>query len=171
MCASTIRLWLAAALLALAPRAFAGDYASVNGLRMYYEVEGEGRPLALHELERIHRSKTGALIRASAVLGGMAAGAAASQLAALAAYGDAVGLAFQIADDVLDVTAPSDQLGKPAGRDLDLHKSTYPAVLGVANATERAGALVGHACTALREGGIDSTELDALARFVVERES
>ncbi len=135
------------------------------------DLEGEGRPLALHELERIHRSKTGALIRASAVLGGMAAGAAASQLAALAAYGDAVGLAFQIADDVLDVTAPSDQLGKPAGRDLDLHKSTYPAVLGVANATERAGALVGHACTALREGGIDSTELDALARFVVERES
>jgi geranylgeranyl pyrophosphate synthase len=135
------------------------------------DLEGEGRPLALHELERIHRAKTGALIRASVVLGGMAAAAAPGQLDALGAFGDAIGLAFQIADDVLDVTAPTDRLGKPAGRDLDLHKSTYPAVLGVARATERAGALVGDGCAALRDGGIDSTELDALARFVVERES
>jgi farnesyl diphosphate synthase/geranylgeranyl diphosphate synthase type II len=135
------------------------------------DLQGEGRPLALHELERIHRSKTGALIRASVVLGGMAAGGAPRQLGALEAFGDAIGLAFQIADDVLDVTAPTDRLGKPAGRDLDLHKSTYPAVLGVAGATERASALVGDGCAALRSAGIASTELDALARFVVERES
>lgn len=134
------------------------------------DLEGEGRPLTLDELERIHRAKTGALIRASVVLGGMAANAEPPQLAAFAEFGDSIGLAFQIADDVLDVTAPTDRLGKPAGRDLDLHKSTYPALLGIAHATERANALVADACALLREAAIESTELDALARFVVERE-
>ena len=135
------------------------------------DLEGEGRPLELEELERIHRAKTGALIRASVVLGGIAARARAEQLAALAVFGDAIGLAFQIADDVLDVTGTTDRLGKTAGRDLDLRKSTYPALLGVEGANRRADALVGEGCAALRGAGLLSTELDALARFVVERES
>lgn len=135
------------------------------------DLEGEGRPLALSDLERIHRAKTGALIRSSIVLGGFAARTGPDQLAALERFGDAIGLAFQIADDVLDVTATSDRLGKPAGRDLDLQKSTYPAVLGIAGATERAARLVDEGCAALRAAGLLSTELDVLARFVVERES
>jgi farnesyl diphosphate synthase/geranylgeranyl diphosphate synthase type II len=135
------------------------------------DLEGEDRPLGLADLERIHRAKTGALIRAAVVIGGLAAQGTASQVDALGAFGDAIGLAFQIADDVLDVTATSDRLGKPAGRDLDLKKSTYPALLGIAGATERATALVSEGCGALRAAGLLSTELDALARFVIERES
>ncbi len=135
------------------------------------DLEGEARPLQLEELERIHRSKTGALIRASMVIGGLASRCDARRLDALARYGDAVGLAFQIADDVLDVTATSDRLGKTAGRDVDLRKSTYPALLGVDGATERAAALAAEACAALEQAGILSRELEALAHFAVERES
>jgi geranylgeranyl diphosphate synthase, type II len=135
------------------------------------DLEGEGRPLGLDELEQIHRAKTGALIRASVRLGGFAANAGAARLTALSQFGEAIGLAFQIADDVLDVTATTDRLGKRAGRDVDLAKSTYPAVLGVDGAKERAEALVTEACAALRGAGLLSTELDTLARFVVERES
>ena len=135
------------------------------------DLEGEGRRLGLADLERIHRAKTGALIRASVVLGGVAAGASDDQLNALHQFGEAIGLAFQIADDVLDVTATTDRLGKTAGRDLALKKGTYPALLGVSGATERASALVADGCAALRGAGLLSTELDVLARFVVERES
>jgi geranylgeranyl pyrophosphate synthase len=135
------------------------------------DLEGEGRALGLSDLERIHRAKTGALIRASVVLGGVAARASDAQLNALRLFGEAIGLAFQIADDVLDVTATSDRLGKTAGRELALRKGTYPALLGVAGATERANALVADGCAALRAAGLLSTELDVLARFVVERES
>jgi geranylgeranyl pyrophosphate synthase len=135
------------------------------------DLEGEGRPLALHELERIHRAKTGALICAAVRTGGIAARVSASQLAALSRFGDAIGLAFQIADDVLDVTATTDRLGKTAGRDVDLAKSTYPALLGVDGAKQRAESLVAEGCAALRAAGLLSLELDTLARFVVERES
>jgi geranylgeranyl diphosphate synthase type II len=135
------------------------------------DLDGEGRPLDLSELERIHRAKTGSLISASVELGGIAARADVRQLSALTAFGEAIGLAFQIADDVLDVTATTDRLGKTAGRDLDLRKSTYPALLGVDGARDRANALVSEGCAALRAAGLLSTDLDALARFVVERES
>jgi geranylgeranyl diphosphate synthase, type II len=135
------------------------------------DLEAEDRTLDLLDLERIHRAKTGALIRAAVVIGGIAAQAGEAQLAALGAFGESIGLAFQIADDVLGVTGSTDTLGKPAGRDLDLKKSTYPALLGVAGATERATALVSEGVSALRGAGLLSSELDALARFVIERES
>jgi geranylgeranyl diphosphate synthase type II len=135
------------------------------------DLEGEGKSLTIVELERIHRAKTGALIRASVVLGGLAAEAPAHQIDALGRFGDAIGLAFQIADDVLDVTATTDRLGKTAGRDLALRKGTYPALLGVEGATARAGTLIDEGCAALRDAGLLSTDLEALARFVVERES
>jgi len=135
------------------------------------DLEGEGRALGVDDLERIHRAKTGALIRVSVLLGGLAANAGVEQQQALAHFGESIGLAFQIADDVLDVTATTDRLGKPAGRDLDLKKGTYPAVLGIEGATARAAALVDDGCGALRAAGLLSTELDALARFVIERES
>jgi len=135
------------------------------------DLEGEGRPLGLHDLERIHRAKTGALIKAAATIGGRAALTTADRLHALSTYGAAVGLAFQIADDVLDVTATTDQLGKTAGRDLALQKSTYPAVLGIDGAKSRADALIREGCEALEAVGMLTPALAHIARFTVERTS
>jgi geranylgeranyl pyrophosphate synthase len=135
------------------------------------DLEGEGRPLALADLERIHRLKTGALITASVRLGGLAAGATDEQMAAFTRYGDAIGLAFQIADDVLDVTATTDQLGKTAGRDIALAKSTYPALLGIDGAVARAQALVEEGCAALQANDMLTPQLEHLARYFVTRQS
>jgi geranylgeranyl diphosphate synthase, type II len=135
------------------------------------DLEGEGRPLALADLERIHRLKTGALITASVRLGGLAAHATPAQMEAFTRYGDAIGLAFQIADDVLDVTATTDQLGKTAGRDVALAKSTYPALLGIDGAIARAEALVEVGCGALAGAGLLTPQLEHLARFFVTRQS
>jgi geranylgeranyl pyrophosphate synthase len=135
------------------------------------DLEGEGESLTLAQLERIHRAKTGALILAAAVLGGLAAGAGEARLEALRRYGSAVGLAFQIADDVLDVTATTDELGKTAGRDLELRKSTYPALLGIDGAMQRARALVDDACGTLADVGLLTPALEHLARFSVARRS
>lgn len=133
------------------------------------DLEGEGRALDLGELERIHNAKTGALIAAAVRIGGIAARAGETRLRALDEYGTAVGLAFQIADDVLDVTATTDVLGKTAGRDLVLQKSTYPALLGVEGATRRAETLVDEGCSALRRAGLLTAQLEGLARYVVAR--
>ena len=135
------------------------------------DLEGEGRPLALEDLQRIHGAKTGALIAAAATIGGRAAGASSGALTALARYGDAIGLAFQIADDVLDVTSTTSQLGKTAGRDLALRKSTYPALLGIDGARARASALVEQGCSALDEVGLLTPALSRIAHFTVERTS
>jgi geranylgeranyl pyrophosphate synthase len=135
------------------------------------DLEGEGRDLDLCDLEQIHRLKTGALITASVVLGAQAAQARPAVLEAFATYGRAVGLAFQIADDVLDVTATTDQLGKTAGKDLTSRKSTYPAVLGIEGAIQRAEALTEEACSALQAVGLLTPELEYLARFIVARRS
>ncbi|MFN5203008.1 MAG: polyprenyl synthetase family protein [Gemmatimonas sp.] len=135
------------------------------------DLEGEGVQLTLESLERVHRLKTGALIMASVTLGARAALAPAGRRAALARYGAAIGLAFQIADDVLDITATTDQLGKTAARDLDLNKSTYPALLGVEGAIERAVALVEDGCAALQQEGLLTPTLEQLARYIVERRS
>jgi geranylgeranyl diphosphate synthase, type II len=135
------------------------------------DLEAEGVHLTLNALERVHRLKTGALIMASVTLGARAALAPESRRVALARYGASIGLAFQIADDVLDITATTDQLGKTAGRDLDLNKSTYPALLGVEGAIERAVALVEDGCAALQEEGLLTPSLEQLARYIVERRS
>jgi geranylgeranyl diphosphate synthase type II len=135
------------------------------------DLAGEGQALSLAELERVHRAKTGALIAASVRIGGIAARATAEQGAALGEYGAAIGLAFQIADDVLDATATTAQLGKTAGRDAVLGKSTYPALLGVDGAVARARALCDRACAALADGGLLTPALARLAQFAVERRS
>ncbi|BAH38909.1 geranyltranstransferase [Gemmatimonas aurantiaca T-27] len=135
------------------------------------DLEAEGAPLSLESLERVHRLKTGALIRASVTLGARAALAPEARRHALDRYGASIGLAFQIADDVLDVTATTDELGKTAGRDLDLQKSTYPALLGVEGAIQRAVALVEDGCAALQAEGLLTPPLEQLARFIVERRS
>lgn len=135
------------------------------------DLEGEGLSLDLAALERIHRCKTGALIEASTRIGALAGGASPALLDAFGTYGASLGLAFQIADDVLDVTATTDQLGKTAGKDVQFRKSTYPALLGVDGARARAEALVQEACHALRASGVLTPELERVARFVVERPS
>jgi geranylgeranyl diphosphate synthase, type II len=135
------------------------------------DLEGEDRSLSLEELERIHRGKTGALIGTAAALGGVAAGTTDANVCALEQYGDALGLAFQIADDVLDVTETTDVLGKTAGRDVALRKSTYPSLLGVQGASERANALIRQGCGALAEAGLLTPALEQLARFSVVRRS
>ncbi|MBM4193568.1 MAG: polyprenyl synthetase family protein [Gemmatimonadetes bacterium] len=135
------------------------------------DLQAEGLVLDAAGLERVHRLKTGALIGAAVRLGGLAANAPASTMAALAGYGDAVGLAFQIADDVLDITATTSQLGKTAGKDVAHGKNTYPSVFGLDGARARAIALADHACDALRAGGIQSAELEYLARYAVARPS
>lgn len=135
------------------------------------DLEAEGLQLSLEALERVHRLKTGALIMASVVLGARAARSTVARREAFARYGAAIGLAFQIADDVLDLTATTVELGKTAGRDLDLQKSTYPALLGIEGATARAVALVNEACEALESEGVLTPPLKALACFIVERRS
>lgn len=135
------------------------------------DLEGEGVALSLADLERVHRMKTGALINASVRIGALAAVADDKILGAFDRYGAAVGLAFQIADDVLDVTSTTDELGKTAGRDAALKKSTYPALMGLAGARARAERLCAEACQALRQAGIKSVQLESLARFVVSRKS
>ncbi len=135
------------------------------------DLEGEGSPLGLNELQQIHGAKTGALIAAAATIGGRAAGAPPDALTALARYGEDIGLAFQIADDVLDVTSTTSQLGKTAGRDLELRKSTYPALLGIDGAKSRAVELVEQGCSALDEVGLLTPALSRIAHFTVERTS
>ena len=134
------------------------------------DLAAEGRPLALEELERIHRLKTGALIAAAPVLGGIAAGGAAIILDALKVYGTATGLAFQIMDDILDVTGSTAVLGKTAGRDTALEKATFPGLAGMDAARARAEREVDVARAALIGAGLRSPELESLARYAVERD-
>ncbi len=133
------------------------------------DLEGEGRDLSRDELDAIHAAKTGALIGSSVMIGGLAASVSDPGLTALGTYGNKIGLAFQIMDDVLDVTASTDQLGKIAGRDAALKKSTYPALLGVDGAVKRANALIDEACADLRAQNLLSSDLEGLARFIVSR--
>ncbi len=124
---------------------------------------------SLEALERIHRAKTGALMSAACSVAGMAAGAPDPAVRALGAFGSDVGLAFQIVDDVLDVTASTAELGKTAGRDAVLGKSTYPALLGVDGAMKRAVALARQGCSTLMAQNMLSQDLRHLADLVITR--
>jgi geranylgeranyl pyrophosphate synthase len=137
----------------------------------WLDLAAEGRALSRPELERVHALKTGALIRASILLGGTLAGADERAREALATYGAAVGLAFQIADDLLDARGDSAAIGKTAGRDAALAKSTYPALLGTEAAARLAYAEVDGAVRALDAAGLRTPDLEALARHAVERVS
>ncbi len=125
--------------------------------------------ISLAALDRIHRLKTGVLIAACCRVGGLAAGAGDASLVALGAFGSDIGLAFQIVDDVLDVTATTAQLGKMAGRDIALGKSTYPGLLGVQGAMTRAHGLVRNGCGALERAGLLTPELRHLADLIITR--
>jgi geranylgeranyl pyrophosphate synthase len=132
------------------------------------DLLGEDRALSAPELDDLHRRKTGALLRASLRLGGMAARCDAGALEALDTYGTAIGLAFQIADDLLDATSDAETLGKNPS-DAALGKSTYVTLFGLEEASGRARSLVDEAVTALREGGLHAPELEALAHYIVDR--
>jgi geranylgeranyl pyrophosphate synthase len=137
----------------------------------WLDLEAEGRTLALDDLIAVHRGKTGALIRAACTLGAIAGEAGPAQVAALTHYGEEVGLAFQIADDLLDATGTSEELGKTAGRDAQLAKSTYVSVLGVEAARSEAERLARRAVAHLDAGGVPSGALGALAGYIVTRNS
>lgn len=135
-----------------------------------FDLAAVGKPLNAAELERMHVHKTGALIRASVRLGALAAGRSdARQLAALEDYGHAVGLAFQIRDDLLDVEADTAQLGKTAGKDAAAHKPTYPAILGIEASRAELAALTTRALDAVDSLDLQAGPLRELARFVAER--
>jgi geranylgeranyl diphosphate synthase type II len=133
------------------------------------DLEAEHKKPDLATLEYIHRSKTAALITASVVTGGMYAGADEDQIFRLRNFGQGVGLAFQIVDDVLDMTQTSEQLGKTAGKDAAAEKVTYPALFGVEESLRKADALVDQACAQLDIFGDRAATLKELARFLVER--
>ncbi len=135
-----------------------------------FDLEAEGKTVALEDLRRIHRAKTGALICVALRCGAMLAHGTQVQLERLTRFGDHLGLAFQIADDLLDVGGDEEALGKPVGSDARNAKSTYPALVGL----DRARALAEEAATAaveaLEDFGEEAGPFRALARFVVSRD-
>jgi geranylgeranyl diphosphate synthase type II len=133
------------------------------------DLEAEHTRADAQTLEYIHRSKTGALLTASVVTGGIYAGANAAQIQSLRDFGQNIGLAFQIVDDVLDVTQTSEQLGKTAGKDSATEKATYPALFGVEASLQKADDLVAAADDALDQFGERATTLREIATFLVER--
>jgi len=135
------------------------------------DLEAEGRQVGADMLDYIHLHKTAALIRASITVGARLSGAGGESLRALATAGQALGLAFQIVDDMLDVTATSAQLGKTAGKDQAQQKATYPAVHGLPASRARAETLVADALGALAPLGPPADPLRALAHFILERKA
>jgi geranylgeranyl diphosphate synthase type II len=134
-----------------------------------HDLLGERQPPTAELLHQIHRAKTGALLRASVRLGAIFAGASDSQLAALSQYGEHIGLAFQIVDDLLDVEQSSEQLGKTAGKDAAQHKITFPAVYGIERSRQMAHAELARAEAALEPFAADALWLRHLARLIVHR--
>jgi geranylgeranyl diphosphate synthase type II len=135
------------------------------------DLEAERSQPDVRMIEYIHRSKTAALITASVVSGGLYAGAADASVAQLRSFGQSIGLAFQIVDDVLDVTQTSEQLGKTAGKDVAAQKATYPALFGIEESLKKADALAASACTSLASFGTRAATLKELAVFLVERKN
>ena len=133
------------------------------------DLAGEGVQLSPADLEYIHLHKTAALIRTAVRIGGIAAGASPADLDALTFYGGDIGLAFQITDDILDVTGSTGALGKPAGSDAGLAKSTYVALHGLEESRAMAGELVDNAIENLSTLSGNTEPLAAIARFMVER--
>jgi geranylgeranyl diphosphate synthase type II len=135
------------------------------------DLESERRPVSAAELERLHRAKTGALLSACVRGGAILGGARPDELQALSRYAAAIGLAFQVVDDVLDATENAERLGKTAGKDAAAHKATYVSVHGIERAREMADGLLRDALAAVEPFGTRAALLQALARLVVERRS
>jgi geranylgeranyl diphosphate synthase type II len=134
------------------------------------DLEGEGKKTSADQLRYIHERKTSALLCCSARLGGMSANCTPAQLAALTDFGYHVGLAFQVIDDILDVTQTSEQLGKTAGKDTKAQKATYPSIVGLEKSRKIAAQLTGKAFAALKIFKGKAVALEALAEFLLKRD-
>jgi geranylgeranyl diphosphate synthase type II len=145
----------------------AGSLGMVGGQTV--DILSEGRKVSGEVLEYIHRHKTGALITASVCAGGIAGGASSSQLKALAGYGENLGLAFQIIDDLLDVQGSAKKIGKAVGKDASKGKVTYPGLFGVEISRDVAESLIAQAIEYLAPLNCRAAPLREIARFVLER--
>jgi geranylgeranyl diphosphate synthase type II len=134
------------------------------------DLEGEGKKLTKAGLIKIHEAKTAALLTTSLRLGGMTANATPKQLDALTDFGYALGLAFQVIDDILDVTQSTEVLGKTAGKDAAVEKSTYPSVLGLEKSRKEAAKLTRQAMDALKPFGKKADRLREIASYLLDRE-
>ena len=134
-----------------------------------FDLASEGRQLKLDQLKQLHAAKSGALIRASVELGALFAGADDDSRALATEFAARIGLAFQIIDDVLDVTQSTQELGKPAGSDERANKSTFPALMGIESAREHAQRLLREAQDCLADAGLKNSPLAELGRMAVER--
>ena len=134
------------------------------------DLEGEGMPVSRAQLRYIHERKTSALLTCSVRLGGMSANATPRQLQALTIFGHHVGLAFQVIDDILDVTLSSEQLGKTAGKDAAVQKATYPSIVGLAKSRKIAADLTAKAYAALKPFKGQAVALEALADYLLKRD-
>jgi geranylgeranyl diphosphate synthase type II len=134
------------------------------------DLEGEGQRISLEHLRYIHERKTSALLCCSVRLGGMSANCTPAQLAALTDFGRHVGLAFQVIDDILDVTQTTENLGKTAGKDTKARKATYPAIVGLARSRRIAEQLTRRAFAALKAFKGKATALEALAQHLLQRD-
>ena len=146
----------------------AGAFGMAGGQAI--DLESVGKTLDLNALQTMHQLKTGALIRAAVALGAQASdNYDATQAESLDRYAAAIGLAFQVQDDVLDVTADTQTLGKTQGADIALNKPTYPALLGLEQARQKAQDLIAEAISAVESLAIDSRALVAIAHYVIKR--
>ncbi|MFA5073328.1 MAG: polyprenyl synthetase family protein [Nitrospirota bacterium] len=144
-----------------------GVFGMVGG--QVVDMESEGTDVDFPTLEYIHTHKTGALIRASVRIGALYAGAGKRQLSALTRYGEMAGLAFQIADDILDITGTQEEIGKDVGSDLKKDKKTYPSFYGLEESRRRAVEVVDNAVNALRDFDRKADPLRALAKYIIQR--
>ena len=148
-----------------------GDAVGFQGMALgqAVDLESEGKAVSLDALKAMHAKKTGALITASLLMGAACGEASDSDWDALTQAGEAIGLAFQIQDDILDETVSTETLGKTQGRDQMLGKSTFPSLMGIEASEQEASALVEIALNALAQIDKDTTMLETLARLSVER--
>ncbi len=135
------------------------------------DIQSEGKPFDAELLDSIHQAKTGALIRCCVRIGAIIGGANDEHIILLTEYAEKSGLAFQVADDVLDATATSEELGKTAGKDAAVQKATYVALYGIEAARERAHLLLSEAISAARKTGLATERLEQIAQFIIERQS
>ena len=135
------------------------------------DLEGEGRKVSPQQLKYIHQHKTAALITSSIRLGAMSANATEKQLATLSKFGQALGLAFQVIDDILDITQTSEQLGKSAGKDLKAQKATYPAILGMNKAQAEAARLTKLAKDTIKSMGPKAAAMQSIAEYLLNRQN
>lgn len=136
-----------------------------------YDIESEGRKIGLEELERLHLYKTGQLLTVSVTSGAKIAGVTDDQLDSFRRYGEAIGLAFQIADDILDIEGDEEELGKPIGSDEGNEKATFPSIVGMKESKERAAELIDIAIEALEGFDEKADPLRAIAKYIIERRS